>query len=77
MRIEFAERKKTVKFCDLQIGDTFMSFGDVFVKIEEMYGKDGVDGGSYNAYNLGCACFEDIASDETVTKVEVTLEARV
>ena len=77
MRINFAEREKTVRFSDLQAGDTFMSFGDVYVKIDEVYDKDGVDGSSYNAYNLGCACFEDIGSNEPVTKVEVTLEARV
>ncbi len=77
MIINFAERENTVKFRDLRAGDTFMSFGDVYVKIDEVYGREGVDGDSYNAYNLGCACFEDIGNDEAVTKVEVVLEARV
>lgn len=77
MVIHFAEREKTVKFRELQTGDAFMSFGDVYVKIDEMYDKDGVDGESFNAYNLGCACFEDIGSDDDVTKVDLDLEVSV
>lgn len=77
MVIHFAEREKTVRYRDLQVGDAFMSFDDVYVKIDEMYDKDGVDGESFNAYNLGCACFEDFGSDDEVTKVELVLEVKV
>ena len=72
MKINFTEREKTVRYRDLQVGDAFMSYGEVFVKIDEV-----TDGEPLNAYNLKCACLEYIDDDETVTKVELVLEVKV
>lgn len=80
MKINFAEREKTVTFKDLEVGDAFVFASEtdtLAIKTEEVYDREGVDGLSYNAYSLTNNEFLDIPNLVKVIRADLVVTAKV
>ena len=80
MKINFAEREKTVFFKDLGEGDAFVFASEpdnLVIKVREVWDRDGVDGLSYNAYSLKDNEFLDIPNLVKVICADLVVTAKV
>lgn len=80
MKINFAEREKTVTFKDLEVGDAFVFASEtdaLAIKTKDVYDREGVDGLSYNAYLLTDNEFLDVPNHVKVIRADLVITAKV
>ena len=80
MKINFAEREKTVLFSDLDEGDAFVFANDMdtlAIKTREVWDREGVDGVSYNAYSLTDNEYLDVPRAVEVIRADLIVTAKV
>ena len=80
MKINFAEREKTVLFSDLDEGDAFVFANDLdtlAIKTREVWDREGVDGVSYNAYSLTDNEYLDVPRAVEVIRADLIVTAKV
>lgn len=80
MKINFAEREKTVFFKDLEEGDAFVFAcepDNLVIKTREVWDREGVDGMSYNAYSLTDNEYLDVPNLTKVIRADLVVTAKV